>query len=144
MVPLLVSNCFLENFSQSPNVLPQLEGSNLPEKAAAKREVGSLRDLLVLPALQSQRGLAGAGSRGSGQTPGPEQAWKLRDLAEVPSQVSSPQTLMKLFLLLICVSHRPGCVCVCVYTGNSEQLRKFWLTLGEAYEGQMKFVKALL
>ena len=117
-----MSNCFLENFSQSPNVLPQLEGSNLPEKAAAKREVGSLRDLLVLPALQSQRGLAGAGSRGSGQTPGPEQPWKLRDLAEVPSQVSSlftTDTDETFSLVNLCKSQTWVCACVCTQATQS-------------------------
>lgn len=55
-----MSNCFLENFSQPPNVPPQL-GFNLPEKAAAKGGVEGFRDLLLLPVLQSLGGLVGFG-----------------------------------------------------------------------------------
>lgn len=56
LVPLLVSNCFLENFSQPPNVPPELEGWDLPEKAAVEQGLRGFRDRLLLPVLLSLRG----------------------------------------------------------------------------------------
>lgn len=53
LVPLLVSNCFLENFSQPLNVPPELEGWDLPEKPAAGQGQGGCRDRPLLPAFLS-------------------------------------------------------------------------------------------
>lgn len=50
-VPLLVSNCFLENFFYPPSALPDLEGWDLSEKAE-KQGVGGFRDLFLLPVLE--------------------------------------------------------------------------------------------
>lgn len=58
VLPVFMSNCFLENFFQPPNVPPELEECDPTEKAAARLGVGRLRHLQLLPVPESLGGFA--------------------------------------------------------------------------------------
>lgn len=78
LVPLLVSNCFLENFFQTPKFPPEPEGWDLTETLATKWGFGGRRELLSLSVPQSLGVLSGWGrSWGTGQMA--KNAWKAED-----------------------------------------------------------------